>query len=98
MNHDVCYPPQSKLNAYSPSSSSTSKAVNCSNPLCIDKTTCAAAAESAGSQQQQCPYTQTTVHYEGTAATYSSGLLFEDNLYFIPEQGGARISSPVVFG
>ncbi|CAK9207623.1 unnamed protein product [Sphagnum troendelagicum] len=97
-NHDVCYPPQSKLNAYSPSSSSTSKAVNCSNPLCIDKTTCAAAAESAVSQQQQCPYTQTTVHYEGTVATYSAGLLFEDNLYFIPEQGGARISSPVVFG
>ncbi|CAM6000920.1 unnamed protein product [Sphagnum balticum] len=92
------YPPQTQFNAYSPSSSSTSKAVNCSNPLCIDKTTCAAAAESAGSQHQQCPYTQTTVHYEGTAATYSSGLLFEDNLYFIPEQGGARISSPVVFG
>ncbi|CAM6036173.1 unnamed protein product [Sphagnum compactum] len=79
------------LNAYSPSSSSTSKPVNCSNPLCIDTTTCAT------SVSQQCPYTQSRpdLLYTGTN---SSGLLFEDNLYFIPEQGGARISSPVVFG
>jgi hypothetical protein len=65
--------------------------VNCSNPLCIDKTTCGT------SLSQQCPYTQSRPDLLYTD-TNSSGLLFEDNFYFIPEQGGARISSPVVFG
>jgi hypothetical protein len=80
----------SKLNAYSPSSSSTSKPVNCSNPLCsINQTTCAAA-----SHDGSCPYTQSNLYPD----TYSSGFLVEDNLYFIPEYGGRAASVPVVFG
>ncbi|KAH9547111.1 hypothetical protein CY35_11G017700 [Sphagnum magellanicum] len=77
-------------NTYSPSSSSTSQPVNCSNPLCsINQTTCAAA-----SQDGSCPYTQSNFYSD----TNSSGFLVEDNLYFIPEYGGKPVSVPVVFG
>jgi hypothetical protein len=89
-----CAPLSNVGNTYSPNSSVTSQPVNCSNPLCsINQTTCAAASYN-GSQQQSCPYTQSSFYSDNN----SSGFLVEDNLYFIPEYGGEPVSVPVVFG
>ncbi|KAF0902140.1 hypothetical protein E2562_014393 [Oryza meyeriana var. granulata] len=78
-----------KLREYSPSKSSTSKAVTCANQLCDQPNACATSNSS-------CPY---TVRYV-SANTSSSGELVEDVLYLTRERGaaGTAVQAPVVFG
>jgi len=77
---------QSILNAYAPSQSSTSKPVLCSDPLCAKSATCAST--------EQCPY---EIKYV-SANTSTSGTIYEDVLYFMPEAGGNPVTLPIYLG
>ena len=77
---------QSILNAYTPSQSSTAKPVLCSDPLCAKSATCAST--------DQCPY---EIKYV-SANTSTSGTIYEDVLYFMPEAGGNPVTLPIYLG
>ena len=77
---------QSILNAYTPSQSSTAKPVLCSDPLCAKSATCASS--------EQCPY---EIKYV-SANTSTSGTIYEDVLYFMPEAGGNPVTLPIYLG
>ncbi|CAL9189352.1 unnamed protein product [Musa hybrid cultivar] len=77
-----------ELNVYSPSNSSTSQKVPCSNSLCDNQNACTGTNGS-------CPY---NVQYL-SANTSSSGFLVEDVLYLTTEDATPRIvEAPIVFG
>ncbi|CAL9759083.1 unnamed protein product [Musa acuminata subsp. burmannicoides] len=77
-----------ELNVYSPSNSSTSQKVPCSNSLCDNPNACTGTNGS-------CPY---NVQYL-SANTSSSGFLVEDVLYLTTEDATPRIvEAPIVFG
>ncbi|KAG2572436.1 hypothetical protein PVAP13_7KG178900 [Panicum virgatum] len=78
---------------YSPSRSSTSKAVPCGHPLCERPDACGAGAAGTGSSSSSCPY---EVKYV-SANTGSSGVLVEDVLHLV-DGGGKAVQAPIVFG
>lgn len=73
------------FNIYSPSNSSTSRKLLCSDSMC--QTTCTGAGSN-------CPY---GVTYADNSST--SGVLVEDTLYLVAEDTSARVvEAPIVFG
>jgi hypothetical protein len=78
---------QSILNVYTPAQSSTSKPVLCSDPLCAKSASCAAMTD-------QCPYEINSV----SANTSTSGMLYEDDMYFMREAGGSDVKLPIYLG
>ncbi|RWW45153.1 hypothetical protein BHE74_00049030 [Ensete ventricosum] len=73
------------FNIYSPSNSSTSRKLLCSDSMC--ETTCTGA-------DSNCPY---GVTYADNSST--SGVLVEDTLYLVAEDTSARVvEAPIVFG
>ncbi|WOL13411.1 aspartyl protease family protein 1-like isoform X1 [Canna indica] len=77
-----------EFDTYSPSNSSTSQKVLCSNNLCSHQSSCA-------SETSSCPY---SVEYL-SANTSSSGVLVEDILYLTTEDENPQVvEAPIVFG
>lgn len=77
-----------KFDTYSPSNSSTSKKVFCSDDLCGQQNACTSATSS-------CPY---NISYL-SADTSSSGVLVQDILYLTTEHANPEVvEAPIVFG
>jgi hypothetical protein len=81
---------QSHLAEYSPTSSSTSKPVSCSDALCDS----AVSDGQCTAKTDQCGY---QINYV-SANTSTTGFLFSDQMWFASESGSRVISTAVTFG
>ncbi len=95
--HDINFPEcvvvvvvQSHLVEYSPTSSSTSKPVSCSDALCDS----AVSDGQCTAKTDQCGY---QINYV-SANTSTTGFLFSDQMWFVSESGSPVTSTAVTFG